>query len=175
MDSTVYPQGSGGLKSKYNKDTKVLEFFDSSGTKVYAIDPATQTVFGGGIVNYVKKRFTAAEVNAGATILAAKPGWKYRMVDCSMAAEGGNAATATSVEVSGTQSASGVDLISNTVGILTDDALARMGITNSTLLADGLWAAANDANTAITISATTNNLATATHVNVYMTYVVEAA
>ena len=175
MDSSLYPQGHGGLKAKYNKTTKVRETKNGSGTFVYAIDPATSQVFGGGIVNYVKKRFTAAEVNAGDTILAAKPGYKYRMIDCSMAAEGGNAATATSVEVSATQSTSVVDLISNTVGILTDDALVRMGITNSTLLANGAWADANDANTAITISCTTNNLATATHINVYMTYVVESA
>ena len=174
MDSSLYPQGHGGLKAKYNKTTKVRETKNGSGTFVYAIDPATSQVFGGGIVNYVKKRFTVAEVNAGDTILAAKPGYKYLMIDCSIAAEGGNAASATSVEVCATQTTS-VDLVSNTVGILTDDALVRMGITNSTLLANGAWADANDANTAITISKTGSNLATATHINVYMTYVVEAA
>lgn len=175
MDARTYPVGKGGSKPVYNKTTGVLEFFNSSGDVIYALDPATKEVFGGGVVNYVKKRFTVAEVNAGDTILAARPGYKYRMIDCSMAAEGGAAGTATSVEVSATQSAASVDLVSNTVGILTDDALVRMGITNSTLLANGLWAAANDANTAITIGKTGGALDTATHINVYMTYVVEAA
>jgi hypothetical protein len=175
MDTRLYPQGKGGLHSAYNKTTGVLEFYNSSGTKIYAIDPATRQVFGGAIVNYVKKRFAVATVDAGADILAAKPGWKYRMIDCNMAAEGGSAAGATSVEVSGTQATSGVDLVSNTVGILTDDALVRMGITNSTLLANGAWADACDANTAITIGATGSALSTATHINVYLTYVVEPA
>jgi len=174
MDARTYPVGKGGSKPVYNKTTGVLEFFNSSGEIIYAVDPATKEVFGPNIVNYVKKRFTIAQVNAGADILAAKPGYKYRMVDCSMAAEGGAVGTATSVEVEGVQSTSTVDLVSNTAGILTDDALVRAGITNSTLLANGASFDANDANTAITISAT-GTVDTATHINVYMTYVVEAA
>jgi hypothetical protein len=175
MSHTLYPEGKGGSKPAYNKTTGILEFINISGEIIYAVDAVNKLVYGGGVVNFVKKRFTVAQVNSGATILAAIPGYKYRMIDCSMAAEGGNAATATSVEVSATQATSGVDLVSNTVGILTDDALVRMGITNSTLLANGAWADANDANTAITISKTGSSLATATHINVYMTYVVEPA
>ena len=45
-------------------------------------------------VQNIRSRFTIAQVNAGATILAAIPGHKYRMVRCSAIAGGGDAAAA---------------------------------------------------------------------------------
>ena len=175
MSTPMYPDGKS-IRGKKNREGfaagGVLTAINAANAFLYGIDPVLKQFYGAGIVNYIKKRFTVAQINAGATILAAKPGLKIQMIDCSMAAEGGNAATATSIEVEAVQSTSAVDLISNTVGILTDDTLARMGITNSTLLANGLWAVANDVNTAITISKTGSDLATATHLNVYFTYMV---
>ena len=59
----------------------------------------------------LRVRATTAQVNAGLTLLPALSYGKYRLVDATMIAIGGNAATATSVRISATQSASGVHLI----------------------------------------------------------------
>lgn len=118
---------------------------------------------------------TTAEVNAGKTLLAAIPGYKYRLVDCAMIAVGGNAATATTVDLLGTQSASSVKLVANAVAGLTQNTLLRAGATNSTILAAGASFAACDANTAITIGKTNSDLATATSIVVLLSYAIEEA
>jgi hypothetical protein len=174
MDSRLYPQGKGGVHSKYNKDTGVLEFFDSSNTFIYAIDPATQQVFGPSIVNFIRTQFTTAQVNAGATLLAAKPGYKYKMIDAAMIAIGGNAATVTTVDILATLSTSR-KLMAGAQANLTQSTVIHAGETGGAVLADGASFTANDANTAITIGKTGSDLATATHIDVLFSYVVEAA
>ncbi len=47
----------------------------------------------------IRKRFTIAQVNAGATLLAAIPGAQYRMVDATAIAIGGAAAAVTTVDI----------------------------------------------------------------------------
>ena len=54
-----------------------------------------------------RQRFTIAEVNAGATILAAVPGMAYRLVDCIASAVGGAASAVTTVDIIGTNFGSG--------------------------------------------------------------------
>jgi len=120
----------------------------------------------------VRLRKTAAEWNAGFTILAAVPGIAYRMIRASMIAYGGNAATATTVDITGTQTTS-VKLVANAVAGLTRSAVLKDGATNSTVLADGASYAACDANTPILGSVTTNNLATATGIDVSFTFAME--
>jgi hypothetical protein len=128
-----------------------------------------------GAARVLRARFTAAQVNAGATILTALPGLKYRVHDISLIAEGGNAATATSVDVLGTQSASSVKLMDGRVAGLTQNTLLRAGTaTNGLILAAGASFAPCDANTAITIGKTGSDLATATHIHVLLTYDIEA-
>ena len=122
-------------------------------------------------VKQIRRRCTAAEVNAGVTLLPAKAGVKYRMCDAIMIAIGGNAATATSVDILGTQSASGVKLVAGAVAGLTQSAVARAGATNIAVLADGASFVDCDVNTAITVGKTGSNLATATHVDVLLSYV----
>lgn len=122
-------------------------------------------------VKHVRRRFTTAEVNAGVTLLPAKAGVKYRMCDAIMIAIGGNAATATSVDILGTQSAASVKLVAGAVAGLTQSAVARAGATNISVLADGASFVDNDVNTAITVGKTGSNLATATHVDVLLSYV----
>jgi len=124
-------------------------------------------------VQTIRRRFTTAEINAGATLLPAMPGRKYRLVDCAMIAIGGNAATATSVDLLGTQAASVVKLVAAAVAGLTQSALLRAGATNSAILADGASFVANDVNTAITVGKTNSNLATATHVDFLVSYTIE--
>ena len=127
-----------------------------------------------GLVKNRRIRFTIAEVNAGATILPAITGYKYRVVDAKMISIGGAAATATTVDILGTQSTS-VKLVAAAVAGLTQSAVGRAGATNFSVLADGASFVANDAATAITISKTGSNVATATHIDVILDYVVEPA
>lgn len=128
-----------------------------------------------GAARVLKTRFTAAQVNAGATILTALPGLRYRVHDISLIAEGGNAGGATSVDVLGTQSASSVKLMDGRVAGLTQNTLLRAGTaTNGLILAAGASFNPCDANTAITIGKTGSDLTTATHVHVLLTYDIEA-
>ncbi len=120
-------------------------------------------------------RVTAAEVNAGKELLAAIPGFKYRLIDWSMVAIGGNAATATSVDLLATQGAAGVTLAAVAVAALTRSAVVKPNSANVTVLADGASFVANDAATAITIGKTGGSLATATHVDVVLLFALEAA
>jgi hypothetical protein len=102
--------------------------------------------------------------------LPAVAGLRYRLFDAALIAIGGNAATATSVDVRGTQSASGVNLLAAAVAGLTQNTLLRAGATNAAILAGGASFLPCDVNTAITIAKTGSNLATATHVDVLLSY-----
>lgn len=133
------------------------------------------TVRGTAIVHHLRTRVTTANVNAGATLLNAISGHKYRIVDAALIAIGGNAATADTVDILGTQSSSSVKLLAAAVAGLTQDTLLRAGATNATILTGGASFVACDTNTAITIGKTGSNLATATNVDVLLSYVIEAA
>jgi hypothetical protein len=124
-------------------------------------------------VRSIRQRFSIAEINAGATLLPAIPGRKYRLVDCAMIAIGGAAATATSVDLRGTQSASVVNLVAAAVAGLTQNTLLRAGATNAAILAGGASFAVCDDNTAITVAKTGSNVATATHVDFLVTFEIE--
>jgi hypothetical protein len=127
-----------------------------------------------GGVQHLRVRTTTANVNAGATLLPAIPGRSYRLVDATMISIGGNAAGATAIRITGTQSASSVQLVSNTVGALTQSTRVLAGVTaNSSILADGASFTACDANTAITLTAS-GTLTTSTHIDVLLSYVVDA-
>jgi hypothetical protein len=127
------------------------------------------------IVHHIRTRFTVAQINAGATLLAAIANTKYRIVDMALIAIGGAAATATTVDILATQSASAVKLMAAAVAGLTQNALLRAGATNGAILTGGLSFVANDANTAIAVGKTGSDLATATHVDVLVSYVKESA
>lgn len=127
------------------------------------------------VVHNVRKRFTAAEVNAGITLIPAVAGYKIRLVDWTMIAIGGNAATAASVDIAATQSASGALLAIVAVAALTRSTPVKPNSANVTNLADGAGFVANDANTAVTVIKGGSNLATATHVDVIAQYVLEPA
>ena len=129
----------------------------------------------GPVPRVFRGRFTTAQVNAGATVLAAVPGYKYRVQDASMIAIGGNAAVATTIDLLATQSSSSVKLVANAVAGLTQNTLLRAGATNSTILAGGVSFVENDTNTAITIGKTGSDMTTATHIDVLLTYELVAA
>lgn len=148
----------------------------TSGQTVAVIDLNVQDVPGTdlGVVRQVRRRCTLAEVNAGVTVLPAKSGTKYRVVDASMIAIGGGAAAATTIDILATQSASSVKLVANAVAGLTQNTLLRAGATNSTILAAGASFVANDVNTAITVGKTGSDMTTATSIDVAVWYVEEA-
>lgn len=128
---------------------------------------------GGSMVLSRRVRFTIAQVNAGATILALQSGYKYRLLDANMIAIGGAVATCTTVDILSTQSTSSAKLVANAVAALTEGALLRAGASNSTILAAGASFIQNDVSKAVTIGKTGSDCATATHVDVIITYAVE--
>lgn len=156
------------VKSTWNSGN--LTFTSTSGAVLLELDGTNAL----GVAMQTRQRFTTAQVNAGATILAAKPGYTYRLIDCTLIAIGGAAATATSVDIAATQSAGAALLIVAAVAALTQSTVVKPDTANVTVLADGASFVANDANTAITIAAV-GTLATATHIDVILTYAVEAA
>lgn len=126
-------------------------------------------------VQQIRTRFTAAQINAGASLLAAVPGYTYRLVDVTLIAIGGAASGATDVRILGTRAAGSVALIIAAVAALTQSAVNKPNTANVTVLADGASYTALDANTAVTVGKTGGSLATATHVDVIADYVLEAA
>ena len=123
----------------------------------------------------LRTRLTIAQVNAGTTLLPAIPGYRYRMQQMRMISIGGAAATATSVNVTGTQATTSVNLLAVAVAALTQSAVVTAGAANATVLADGASFAPCDVNTAITGAKTGSNVATATHIDFMLDYVLEAA
>lgn len=130
-----------------------------------------------GVLLNKRVRATTAEVNAGLELMPALSGYKYRLVDVTMIAIGGNAATATSVDIITTQAASAVRPIVAAVAALTRSAVVKPNSANVTVLADGASFVANDANTSVSVGKQSggSNLATATHIDVILDYVIEAA
>ena len=122
-----------------------------------------------GIAQNLRMRVSTAEVNAGHTLLAAIAGYKYRMIDCIMIAVGGDAETATGVQVKCDDTV----LIDAKVAALTQSTVARAGDTNVDVLADGASFVAQTANKAVAIEKDGSDLATATHVDVILTYAIE--
>lgn len=127
------------------------------------------------VVYQIRTRFTIAQVNAGATLLPAIAGFKYRLVDAAAIAVGGNVGGTTGVDLMGTLT-TGRKLVAFKTAGLTQSTLLRAGTaTNGVLLADGASFTANDANTAITVIKDGADLTTASHVDLLVAYVVEAA
>lgn len=158
----------------------------SSGTVAYGVALEASTAdndiievetFGGdlGCVRSLRTRVATAAVNTGTTLLPAMANRRYRLVDASMISIGGNASGATAVRINGVQSGSTVQLVSNAVAALTANTRVLAGVTaSSSILAGGLSFVANDANTAITLDVSGSSLATSTHIDVLLTYVVES-
>jgi hypothetical protein len=131
------------------------------------------SVTGNPSVLHQRSVFTIAQVNAGATILAAVPGQKYRLIEASAIAVGGAAAAVTTVDILGTQSATGVKLVAYAVASLTENTQLKSGGSGAAILAAGASYAPNDVNTAITIGKTGASVTTATHIHILITYAID--
>ncbi len=119
-------------------------------------------------------RCTIAEINAGKTLLPALPGLKYRLIEAIAIAYGGAATAVTTVDVLGTQATASVKLAAFAQASLTQSTVLRSGGTGAAVLADGASHAANDVNTAITVGKTGSNVATATGIDIILTYAIES-
>jgi hypothetical protein len=113
-----------------------------------------------------RERFTIAQVNAGAVILPAVPGYRYQLVDLIMSAIGGAAGGATTVDVNAVKSGVTSALMSAAIATLTSGALVRLATAN----AGSTSFIENDINTAISIGKTGAALTTATHVDIIISY-----
>jgi hypothetical protein len=154
-------------------------YFDYTNRKPYinigtAASPIWQLLVQGQVFN-VRTRSTVAQVNAGATLLAAITGWKYRLIDAYAISVGGAAGAVTTVDILGTQGASGVKLVAFAQASLTQSTLLRAGASGGTILADGASFVANDEATAITIGKTGASVTTATHIDTQLLYTIEKA
>lgn len=149
MDVRMNPQGAGQRRSQYVNDVMVID----------------------GEVKTIRQRFTIAQVNAGASLVAALPGVKYRMVNGRMIAVGGAAAAHTTIDILATLSGSSRKLVAFAVANTAQSAVLQPGVTGAGVLADGASFTENDANTAITVGKTGSNVTTATHIDVEFTYV----
>lgn len=125
-----------------------------------------------GMVQNVRQRFTIAEINAGATLVAAVAGKSIRMVSCKAIAIGGAAGAVTTVDVLGTLS-TGRKLVAFAQANLTQSTVLTDGGTGGAVLADGASYTANDAGTAVTVGKTGSNVTTATHIDVIFDYVLQ--
>jgi hypothetical protein len=124
-------------------------------------------------VLYTKRtRFTIAQVNAGATLVAAVTGKSIRMVNCKAIAIGGAAGAVTTVDVLGTSTTSR-KLVAFAQASLTQSTVLTAGGSGATVLADGASYTANDAGTAVTVGKTGSSVTTATHIDVIFDYVLE--
>jgi hypothetical protein len=130
----------------------------------------TGSVVANGAVMNVRQRFTVAQINAGATLVAAVAGKSIRMVSCKAIAVGGAAGAVTTVDVLGT-STTARKLVAYAQANLTQSAVLADGGTGAAVLADGASYTANDAGTAITVGKTGSNVTTATHIDVIFDYV----
>jgi len=149
-------------------DNDVIEVLPGPNT-----DVAASTFAGSAKVS--RTRVTLAQINAGHTVLPAIAGFKYRMQDMALIAVGGTTAGITGILIRGTQAAVVVKLMDGKLAGLARSVLLRAGTaTNGVILADGASFEACDANTAITVIKDGNDLSGATHIDVLLTYTVEA-
>lgn len=142
----------------------------NSGNATLQTLTVTGTVSITGMVQNVRKRFTVAEINAGAELVPAVAGKSIRMVSCKAIAVGGAAGAVTTVDVLGTLS-TGRKLVAFAQANLTQSTVLTDGGTGAAVLADGASYTANDAGTAITVGKTGSNVTTATHIDVIFDYV----
>jgi hypothetical protein len=169
-----------GSKALYAKWVgNALVYYTAAGLEIFRIDgslralsvPAASAILGSPIA--LRTRTAIAAVNAGATLLPAVAGYKYRLIDAYAVAIGGAATTGTTVTILGTQAASPATLVAFGQAALTQSALVRAGSAGGVILADGASFVKNDVNTAITIGITGSSFTVVTSIDTVLTYALE--
>ncbi len=123
------------------------------------------TVSGAKPVLGIVRRCTAAEVNAGYILLADAAGRTVTVLDCRMRAIGGAAADVTSVDL--VENTSGNLISRQVVAQLTENTICGAWTTNSVHTYTGV---AGTAGKGFTIIKNGSNIATATHIDVFVQY-----
>lgn len=173
FDTRIYPVGKTSFFSK--PVGGILKFFRrSDASEFYAIDGVNKRVIVVDTVRQIRTRFTVAQVNAGATLLAALPGYKYRMVAGRAISVGGAAGAVTTVDILATL-ASSRKLVAFAQASLTQSTLLRDGAAGGAILADGASYTVNDVNTAVTVGITGSSITVATNIDFHFDYVIEPA
>lgn len=121
------------------------------------------TSLAGRIFN-IRKRIAVAAVNAGATLLPAVTGCKWRMINAEAISIGGAAGAVTTVDILATLSTSR-KLVAFAQASLTQSTVLKDGGTGAAVLADGASYTANDVSTAITVGITGSAITVATHID----------
>lgn len=128
----------------------------------------------------LRTRVTLAQLNAGFTLLAALPGFAYRLIDLMLTAIGGAATTGTSINVIGTRAAGAVQLGVAAIAGLTQSTILRLGTPFATagtasivVLADGASLTALDVNTPITVITVGSAMTVMTNVDVALTFAID--
>ena len=181
VDSGVPTSGASGTGAGFagpgstyiNTATGII--YTNIGTKAipqWVLSGGT-AIAGVGSDQALRLRFTTAQVNAGATIIPAIPGWKIRVLDMTMIAIGGAATSNTSVRINATQGAATVQLLDVAIAALTQSAVVRAGAANAVVRADGGSFIANDVNTPITIANNGAAMTVATAIDVIISYQIE--
>ena len=172
-----FDRANARLNINYGGDPSV--YVDAGGMtvpsgEILTIAGSLVDAAGSPIVRNLRTRSTIAVVNAGATLLAAVTGYKYRIISATAISVGGAAAAVTTVDILGTQTSS-VKLVAYAQASLTQSAVLKDGGTGAAVLTDGASYVACDAATAITIGKTGSAITTATHIDTNISYVLEAA
>lgn len=164
-DSTYSPK----VYRKAGGDTQVI----ASGGAIEIEAGAHIADANGAISHNKRQRFTIAQVNAGAELLPAIAGKSYRLIRATAIAIGGAVGAVTTVDILGTQSASGVKLVAFSQASLTQNTVLFDGASGGTVLAGGASYVANDAGAAVTVGKTGSDITTATHIDINVSYVIE--
>lgn len=125
-------------------------------------------------IYHCRQRLPIATINAGATLVPAIPGCKFRLVDAFAIAYGGAVAAVTTVDILGTVT-SDRKLVAFGQAALTQSAMVRAGAAAGVLLADGASFTANDVNTPLKVAVTGSPITTATGIDFMLQYAIEPA
>lgn len=169
-DVRNYPEGRGALKGRYVGG--VLTFYNTDGTVLYYVDPVNKRAMFPGHVKCERFHVAIATINGGATsLVAALPGYAFRMVDVTAVSVGGAAGAVTTVDVLGTLATVSSKLAAFAQASLTQSTVLKPGVAGTTVLADGASFQQLDVNTPIQISKTGASITTATFIDILLSYV----
>jgi hypothetical protein len=169
MDQRQYPEGRTPFYSQYVSG--VLKFFKrATAVEFFAIDGTNGVAYEAGKTYTSFTAATLANINTGATLIAAVPGYKIRLLDVIMVATGANLTTVTSVDIKGTQGTAKVLLAMAVGGLVRSTVNTPTTATHAAPIADGFLFKVCDVNTAITVLKAGTDAAASATVDITLTY-----
>jgi len=154
MDKRMYPTGRGQADER----------------TIGAIEVAF------GIAKTIRRRFLVAALTTAGVVFAEMPalvGVRWRIIDVTMIAIGGNVTTSTSINIAGVSAGVATELFVVAIAALTRSAVVRAGAANMVVLADGASYTQQDANAGITAHSVGGTPTVATAVDMFVEYVAD--